>query len=213
MRAAILISGRGSNMKALVAASLKPNAGFDIPIVISNRPEAEGLHFAGASGIKTIVIDHQAYADREAFDAELDETLRETEVDLVCLAGFMRILTTEFVERWRDRLINIHPSLLPAFKGLKTHERALAAGVLVHGCTVHLVRPNLDTGPILVQGVVSVSQDDTADTLASRVLAIEHQCYPLALDLIASNDVSIEGDKVKIKGAQRPITTFINPLP
>lgn len=205
MRTAILISGRGSNMKALMAASQKPGADFDISLVISNRPNAKGLLFAEAEGVRTLVIDHKAYADQEAFEAALDEVLRREGIDTVCLAGFMRILSPWFVERWRDKLLNIHPSLLPAFKGLETHERALAAGVRVHGCTVHLVRPELDSGPILVQGVVPVCHDDTADRLAERVLSVEHQCYPLGLQLLSSGQATIEKDRVTIAGGTRPL--------
>ncbi len=208
MRTAILISGRGSNMKALIGARL-PHA--DITLVISNRPGAEGLAFAGAAGIETVVIDHRAYADRAAFDAALNEALLDAGIELVCLAGFMRILSPWFVERWRDRLLNIHPSLLPAFKGLHTHERALATGVRVHGCSVHLVRAELDDGPILVQGVVPVDQDDTADSLAARVLTAEHQCYPQALDLIASGRVRIEEDRVTIEGGTPPMIGLVDP--
>ena len=164
MRTAVLISGRGSNMQALVAAQ-RPNASFEISLVLSNRPAAGGLVYAREAGIPTAVLDHKAYDSRLDFDTALDETLRDAGIELVCLAGFMRILSPWFVERWHDRLLNIHPSLLPAFKGLNTHEQALAAGVRLHGCSVHLVRAELDDGPILVQGVVPVKQDDTVDTL------------------------------------------------
>lgn len=213
MRTAILISGRGSNMKALIAGGQRPQAPFEIALVISNRPTAEGIAFAQAAGIRTAVIDHKAYADRTAFEEALDEALRKVGVELVCLAGFMRILSPWFVERWRNRLLNIHPSLLPAFKGLHTHERALSTGVRVHGCSVHLVRAELDDGPILVQGVVPVSQDDTLDTLAARVLDAEHRCYPLALDIIASGRVRIEGDRVTIEGGTPPVVGLIQSTP
>jgi phosphoribosylglycinamide formyltransferase-1 len=212
MRTAILISGRGSNMQALIEAGRQPDADVEIALVISNRPAAGGLAFAEAAGIKTAVIDHKAYDGREAFERSLDRALQETGIDLVCLAGFMRILSAWFVERWRDRLLNIHPSLLPAFKGLNTHGRALAAGVRIHGCTVHLVRPELDDGPILIQGAVPVLPTDTADTLAARVLEAEHRCYPLALDLMAAGRVTIDGDHVAIEGASGPVVTLINPL-
>lgn len=212
MRTAILISGRGSNMQALIEAGGQPDADVEIALVISSRPAAGGLPAVEAAGIKTAVIDHEAYDRREAFERALDQALREAGIDLVCLAGFMRILSPWFVERWRDRLLNIHPSLLPAFKGLNTHERALAAGVRIHGCTVHLVRPELDDGPILVQGAVPVREGDTADTLAARVLAAEHRCYPLALDFMAAGRVTIDGDRVAIEGGSAPVVTLINPL-
>ncbi|MGH1479630.1 MAG: phosphoribosylglycinamide formyltransferase [Geminicoccales bacterium] len=209
MKTAILISGRGSNMKALIAAGQRPGADFEIALVLSNRPEAAGLAFAAEAGIVTASIDHRAYPDRSDFDAALDEALHAAEIELVCLAGFMRILTTDFVERWQGRMINIHPSLLPSFKGLHTHERALAAGVRVHGCSVHLVRAELDDGPILVQGIVPVKQDDTAETLAARVLEVEHQCYPLALDLFTSGKVRIDGNRVVIEGGTPPLVSLI----
>lgn len=196
-------------MKALVTAGRRPEAGFDIALVLSNRPDAAGLVFAEEAGIATAAIDHKAYAHREAFDVALDEALQGADIELVCLAGFMRIFTPWFVERWRDRLLNVHPSLLPAFRGLHTHDRALAAGVRVHGCTVHLVRAELDDGPILVQGVVQVEQNDTSDTLAARVLKAEHQCYPMALDLFASGRARIEGDQVTIEGGTSPLVTLI----
>jgi phosphoribosylglycinamide formyltransferase-1 len=211
MRTAILISGRGSNMKALIAFGQRPNAGAGIALVVSNRPEAGGIEIARAAGIETAVIDHRAYPDRGGFEQALDDALTEAGIELVCLAGFMRLLSPWFVERWRDRLLNIHPSLLPAFKGLHTHERALAAGVRVHGCSVHLVRAELDDGPILVQGVVPVRQDDTEDSLAARVLEAEHRCYPLALDLMASGNVRIDGDRLTITGGTPPIVSLINP--
>ncbi len=209
MKTAILISGRGSNMKALIAAGQRPGADFEIALVLSNRPEAAGLTFAAEAGIVTASIDHRAYPDRSTFDAALDEALHAAEIELVCLAGFMRILTTDFVERWQDRMINIHPSLLPSFKGLHTHERALAAGVRVHGCSVHLVRAELDDGPILVQGIVPVKQDDTAETLAARVLEAEHQCYPLALDLFASGKVHVDGNRAVIEGGTPPLVSLV----
>lgn len=209
MKTAILISGRGSNMKALIAAGQRPGADFEIALVLSNRPEAAGLAFAEEAGIGTASIDHRAYPDRSAFDAALDEALHAAEIELVCLAGFMRILTTDFVERWQDRMINIHPSLLPSFKGLHTHERALATGVRVHGCSVHLVRAELDDGPILVQGIVPVKQDDTAETLAARVLEVEHQCYPLALDLFTSGKVHIDGNRAVIEGGTSPLVSLV----
>ncbi len=210
-RTAVLISGRGSNLQALIEAGRRHAAGASIDLVISNRPTAGGLTLAAAAGIPTAVIDHRDHARRIDFERALDDALKAKRIDLACLAGFMRILTPWFVERWHDRLLNIHPSLLPAFKGLDTHRRALAAGVRVHGCTVHLVRAELDHGPILVQGVVPVAEDDTTDSLAARVLAIEHRCYPLALELMASGRVRIRDDRVTIAGATTPSVSLIVP--
>ena len=210
-RVAVLISGRGSNLKALIAAGEKPDAPFEIALVISNRPGAGGLDVAAAAEIPGLVIDHRAYDDREAFERTLDQKLNEAGVRLGCLAGFMRVLTPWFVERWQDRLLNIHPSLLPAFKGLDTHARALEAGVRVHGCTVHLVRPDLDDGPILVQGTVPVLQNDTEDALAARVLEVEHRCYPLALELVASGRAKVAEGRVTVEGATAPTVRWMNP--
>jgi len=195
-------------MKALITASILPQADFEIVFVISNQPSTEGLEVAKAAGIDTLVIDHKAYQQREQFDQALDQVLREARIDLVCLAGFMRILSPWFVESWQDRILNIHPSLLPSFKGLRTHEQAIAAGVRLHGCTVHLLRPSLDDGPILVQGMVPVLQDDTAETLAARVLKVEHRCYPLALHLMASGRVQIEEDRITIEGGTPSLITL-----
>lgn len=200
-RVAVLVSGRGSNLKALIAGQ-RPDAHYEIALVIANRPAAGGLDVAGAAGIPNLVVDHKAFDSRETFEQALDQELNEASIGLVCLAGFMRVLSPWFVERWQDRLLNIHPSLLPAFKGLDTHVRALRAGVRIHGCTVHLVRPELDDGPILVQGTVPVLQDDTEDTLAARVLEVEHRCYPLALELVASGRTKIEGGRVMVQGAK-----------
>lgn len=201
IRVAVLVSGRGSNLKALLAADRQPGASFEIALVIANRPGAGGLDVAAAAGVPSQVVDHKAYDGREAFDRALDRALTEAGVDLVCLAGFMRVLSSWFVERWQDRLLNIHPSLLPAFKGLDTHARALDAGVRVHGCTVHLVRAELDDGPILIQGTVPVLQDDDEASLAARVLEVEHRCYPLALDLFASERARLVEGRVVIEGA------------
>jgi len=192
-RTAILISGRGSNMRALVEAARAADFPAEIVLVISNRPAAAGLEFARAAGIATLVIDHKVYADRAAFDRALDAGLRQARVDLVCLAGFMRLLTPWFVERWLDRVINIHPSLLPAFPGLDTHRRALEAGVKLAGCTVHYLRAGTDDGPIIAQAAVPVLPGDTENTLAARILAAEHKLYPLALRLAASGATARPG--------------------
>lgn len=181
MRVGVLVSGRGSNLQALLDACAAPDFPAEIALVISNIPEVYALERAAKAGVPTQVIRHKDFASREDFDAALDAALRQAGVELVCLAGFMRLLTPGFTEAWRDRLINIHPSLLPSFRGLHTHERALEAGVRLHGCTVHVVRPELDEGPIIVQGAVPVLPGDTPDTLAARVQAAERELYPKAL--------------------------------
>lgn len=181
LRVGVLISGRGSNLQALIDASAAPDYPARIVLVISNEADAQGLARAQAAGIATQVISHRGHANRAAYDALLTEALETAGVGLVCLAGFMRILSAEFVHHWRGRLINIHPSLLPAYKGLDTHARALAAGEKVHGCTVHFVEPELDDGPIIAQARVPVLEDDTPDTLAARVLVEEHRLYPQAV--------------------------------
>ena len=188
--AAILISGRGSNMRALVEADL-PVA---VKCVISNRPAAAGLEYAAARGIPTAIIDHREYADRAAFDAALARRIEIAGADLVLLAGFMRVLTEGFVNRHRGRLINIHPSLLPAFPGLDTHRRAIDSGVRIHGCTVHFVTPALDAGPIIVQAAVPVLAGDDEVALAARVLAQEHRVYPLAVKWVADGTMRLGSD-------------------
>jgi phosphoribosylglycinamide formyltransferase-1 len=185
-RVAVLISGRGSNMASLIEAAQDPAYPAEIVLVVSNRPDAGGLERARAAGIPTAVVDHKGHPDRASFDAALDATLRQHGIEIVCLAGFMRILTPGFVESWAGRMLNIHPSLLPAFKGTDTHARALAAGVPKHGCTVHFVTPELDSGPIVAQAEIPVVPGDTEATLAARVLAQEHLLYPRALALVAS---------------------------
>jgi phosphoribosylglycinamide formyltransferase-1 len=185
-RVAILISGRGSNMAALIDAAANPDYPAEVILVVSNRPEAAGLARAAERGVKTAVLDYKAFADRARFEAALDEQLIAAGIDIVCLAGFMRVLSPEFVERWRGQLLNIHPSLLPAFPGLDTHARAIAAGGGIHGCTVHFVRAEVDSGPIIAQAEVPVLPGDTPDSLAARVLAAEHKLYPEALALVAS---------------------------
>ncbi len=211
MKTAILISGRGSNMEALLTAAADPDYPAGIALVLSNRPGAPGLDKAAARGIPTLVVDHKQYDSREAFEAAVTDALADAGAELVCLAGFMRLLTDGFVERWRDRLINIHPSLLPAFRGLHTHEQALAAGVRLHGCTVHFTRPAMDEGPIIAQAAVPVHPDDDADTLADRVLAAEHRIYPLAVRLIAEGRARVENERVLVDDAAIPQTPLINP--
>jgi phosphoribosylglycinamide formyltransferase-1 len=200
-RVAVLISGGGSNLQALIDAASAADFPARIALVLSNSPGAYGLERAARAGIPARTVDHRAFAgDRAAFEAVLEAVLREAGVELVCLAGFMRVLTPPFVEAWRDRLLNVHPSLLPAFRGLHTHARALSAGVRIHGCTVHLVRPELDDGPIIVQGAAPVLPGDTESTLAARVLELEHRCYPLALRLLASGRMLVEGERVAMAG-------------
>ena len=213
LRTAILISGRGSNMQALIESCQAPAAPAEIVLVLSNNPVASGLSYAAKAGIPTDVVDHRGYPDRAAFDAEVDRRLRAAGAEFVCLAGFMRLFTPAFVERWRDRMINVHPALLPAFPGLDTHARALAAGVRFHGCTVHFVRFETDTGPIIVQAAVPVQPDDTPDRLADRVLVQEHRIYPQALAWIAEGRVRVEGDRAVVTGAAVLPAALISPMP
>jgi phosphoribosylglycinamide formyltransferase-1 len=201
-RVAILISGRGSNMAALIAAAQAQDFPAEIALVLSNRPDAMGLATAREAGLATAVVDHTGFGkDREAFERALQGELEARRIDIVCLAGFMRLLTPWLVSRWQDRMLNIHPALLPAFKGLVTHERALAAGVKIHGATVHFVVPEMDSGPVIAQGALAVRDDDTSDTLGARVLAIEHRIYPLALRLVAEGRVSVVEGRCRIEGA------------
>ncbi|HRF07433.1 MAG TPA: phosphoribosylglycinamide formyltransferase [Xanthobacteraceae bacterium] len=190
-RVAILISGRGSNMRALIEAASAPDYPAQIVLVLSNIAGAGGLAFAEANGIRTEVVEHKNYASREAFDQAMDEKLAEANAELVALAGFMRLLSTAFVEKWEGRMINIHPSLLPAYKGLHTHRRAIEAGEAFAGCTVHFVTPELDDGPAILQAKVPVLSGDSEETLAARVLAEEHRIYPQALRLVAEGKAKI----------------------
>ncbi|MCA3597939.1 MAG: phosphoribosylglycinamide formyltransferase [Methylobacterium sp.] len=202
-RVAILISGRGSNMAALVRA-VKADPAFParIVLVLSNRPEAAGLALAAAEGIPTAIVPSNDYGkDRAAFDAAMQAELVKARAEIICLAGFMRLLTPEFCESWSGRMINIHPALLPSFKGLDTHARALAEGVKLHGCTTHFVTPGMDEGPIILQAAVPVLDDDTEESLAARVLAEEHRIYPETLRLLASGHLQVEGRRVRITPA------------
>lgn len=183
VRVGVLISGRGSNMAALIEAAKEPSYPAEIALVLANKPDATGLDFAAANAIACETIDHRRFSERAAFDAEVDACLRRHRIEFVCLAGFMRLLTPGFVAAWHDRLINIHPSLLPAYPGLDTHKRALADGVRLAGCTVHYVRAQMDTGPAIAQAAVAVLPDDNEAALAARVLAAEHLLYPHALRL------------------------------
>ena len=195
-RVAILISGRGSNMVALIKAAKAKNYPAEIVLVLSNRPEAQGLELAKAEGIPTVIVDHKTFSSREEFDAAIQRELKAAKIELVCLAGFMRVLTDDFVDRWKGRMLNIHPSLLPAFKGTDTHRHALLAGVKTHGATVHFVVPELDSGPIVMQAEVPVQSGDTEAKLAARVLKVEHKIYPAALKMLAAGKIRIEGDRV-----------------
>jgi phosphoribosylglycinamide formyltransferase-1 len=210
-RTAVLISGRGSNLQALIEAGARRDASAEIALVISNRVDAAGLNHASAAGIATEVIPHAAFSTQVGFENAIDRTLHEHTISVVCLAGFMRVLSPWFVERWHDRLLNIHPSLLPAFRGLDTHRRVLEAGARFTGCTVHLVRAEVDDGPIVVQAVVPVRQDDTEDSLAARVLAAEHRCYPMALELLASGRARVLDERVVIDDCVAPDSIIVNP--
>jgi phosphoribosylglycinamide formyltransferase 1 len=196
-RVAVLVSGRGANMTALIGAARRAEYPAEIALVLSNRPDAAALGRARDAGVATAVVDHTLYGrDRETFEHAVQAVLENRRIELVCLAGFMRLFTPWLVTRWTGRMLNIHPALLPAFRGLNTHERALAAGVKIHGATVHFVVPEVDCGPIIAQAAVPVLDDDTSETLAERVLAVELKLYPLALALVAGGKVSIAGDRV-----------------
>jgi phosphoribosylglycinamide formyltransferase 1 len=211
-RVAILISGRGSNMAALIDAAKAPDFPAEIVTVISNRAGADGLEKAAASGIHTTLIESKPFGtDRVGFEAMLQRALDEKKVELICLGGFMRLFTAEFVKRWYGRMLNIHPSLLPSFPGLDPHGQALTSGVKISGATVHFVIPETDAGPVLMQGAVAVADDDTAETLAQRILGIEHRIYPEALRLLASGKVRLEGDICKVSGQALPDGSLIWP--
>jgi len=213
LKIAVLISGRGSNLQALIDSCGNAEFPVEIVCVISNEPGAAGLDRAAAAGIATDVVPHRDFESRETFEDELDARIRTAGAELIALAGFMRLLTGGFVEAWRDRLVIIHPSLLPAFKGLHTHERVLELGARFTGCTVHFVRPEMDAGPIIAQAAVPVLADDDADSLAARVLEQEHILYPLALRLIAEGKVRVDGELAIVSGALHPEGATINPAP
>ena len=198
LKTGVLISGSGTNLQALIDACAASDFPAEIVLVISNRADAGGLERARREGIATRIIPHKEYSSREAFDAAVDTALRTAGVEFVCLAGFMRLLTPGFVNQWRDRLINIHPSLLPDFKGIDAVEQALAAGVNTTGCTVHFVRPEMDTGPILLQTEVPIKADDTSESLHDRIRQAEHRAYPQALRLIAAGKVAVSGETATI---------------
>jgi phosphoribosylglycinamide formyltransferase 1 len=211
-RVAVLISGRGSNMAALIDAAKIKDYPAEIAVVLSNKADAGGLATARAAGIATEVVDHTGFGkDRAAFDAAMQAVLTKHRIDLVCLAGFMRLLTPGFVAQWPQRMLNIHPSLLPAFKGLDTHKRALKSGATIHGASVHFVTAELDAGPIIVQAAVAVRKDDDEAALATRVLEQEHRIYPLALKLLAEGRIRVENGRCLIDGTPVPDSASLVP--
>ena len=211
-RVAILISGRGSNMAALIEAATAADFPAKIAVVISNKADAGGLAKAGAAGVPTVTIESKPFGkDRAAFEAVLQSALDQHQIELICLGGFMRLFTADFVQRWHGRMLNIHPSLLPSFPGLDPHDQALRAGVKISGATVHFVIPETDAGPIVMQGAVAVGDDDTPDGLAARILEIEHRIYPDALRLLASGRIRLEGDICKTKDSAATADTLISP--
>ena len=217
LRVAVLISGRGSNMMALIDAARHPDFAAEIVLVVSNASDAVGIARAAAAGVPTKTIDHHAFgkgaAGRRAFEEALTGALQDARAELVCLAGFMRLLSADFASAWRGRLVNIHPSLLPAFKGLDVHAAMLAAGVRIAGCTVHFVSADMDAGPIIGQAAVPVLADDTAETLAARILAEEHRLYPECLRRIAAGDIRLrQDDRVEVRGAAAS-GALLNPAP
>lgn len=197
----VLISGRGSNLQALLDAAADPTYPAEIALVISNRPGAAGLERARAAGVATQTIDHTTFDNRDGFEAAIDQALRAAGCEFICLAGFMRILSAGIVSGWPNRMLNIHPSLLPAFKGLDVQRRAIEAGCTLAGCTVHIVTPELDDGPILAQAAVPILPDDTEDTLSARILQQEHRIYPAALAWLASGRVRVEGRRALVDGS------------
>jgi phosphoribosylglycinamide formyltransferase-1 len=211
-RVAILISGRGSNMAALIEAAKAKDFPAEIVVVISNRTDAGGLEIASRNGVATVAIESKPFGkDRAAFEAALQAALDQHKVELICLGGFMRLFTGEFVQRWYGRMLNIHPSLLPSFPGLEPQDQALRAGVKISGATVHFVIPETDAGPIAMQGAVAVLDDDTPETLAARILTVEHRIYPNALRLLASDRIRLEGDVCKTIGSADSGGTLISP--
>ena len=211
LKVGVLISGRGSNLQALLDACASPGFPAEVVVVIANIGDAYGLERARRAGVATQIIDHRAFPGRDAFDAALDQALAAAGVELVCLAGFMRLLTPVFANAWRGRLVNIHPSLLPSFKGLHTHRQALAAGVRLHGCSVHFVTPELDGGPIIAQAAVPVLPGDDEERLAARVLAAEHRLYPLVLRLLGEGRVTIDGRRVTVAAGADADAMLLNP--
>ncbi len=210
---AVLISGRGSNLQALMDACALSEFPARIVVVISNNPDASGLELAKVAGIPTSVVNHRDYTEAGTFENALDRDLKKYKAKFICLAGFMRILEGRFVNRWQDRILNIHPSLLPAFRGLNTQARALEAGVRFTGCTVHIVRPEMDDGPIILQAALAIEPEDNAENLANKVLRLEHIIYPEALKLVAMGRVRISGNKAIIEKSTYPEKALISPEP
>ena len=199
MRVGILISGFGSNMIKLFESCEKKSSSASIGLVFSNNPRADGLKYAHSKGIKTVSIDHKDFKERKLFDEKVNKTLLDNNIDFICNAGFMRIHSEDFVNNWFNRHLNIHPSLLPSFKGLDTHKRALDAGVKFAGCTVHLVRAGVDEGPIISQAATSIRSIDNAESLGSKILKLEHKLYPICLQLFAEKLITVSNDKVNYK--------------
>lgn len=211
-RIAVLISGRGSNMAALIEAAGDPAYPAEIAFVLSNIPDAGGLSVANSKGVKTEIVDHKSFGkDRDGFDRAIQNILDKHKIDYVCLAGFMRLLTPSFVEHWHGRMLNIHPALLPSFKGLDTHERAIAEGVKIHGATVHFVVPEMDSGPIIAQAAVPVLAGDTPQSLAARVIKVEHRIYPLALRWLAEGRIRIVDGRCIVDGAADTDGLLVSP--
>ena len=211
LKIGVLISGRGSNLHSLIEATKKNSFPAEIVIVIANVPNTTGLEIAKRANIPVQIINHKTFNEREFFEDKLHDVLTKAKVELVCLAGFMRILTDHFIDLWLDKIINIHPSLLPSFKGLNTHNRAIESGAKFSGCTIHFVRPEMDDGPIIIQAVVAIQQNDTSDILANRILVEEHKIYPLAVKLIATKQIAIKHGRVKLKNPIYPHSALLNP--
>tara|TARA_R110002096_G_scaffold271603_3_gene465328 strand:- start:139 stop:792 length:654 start_codon:yes stop_codon:yes gene_type:complete len=212
LRLGVMISGSGTNLQALIDACKSADYPAEICVVISNRPKAKGLKRAQDAGIEAVALDHKEYADRASFEDAIHECLKEHRVQLVCLAGFMRILNPEFVNRWKDRMINIHPSLLPSYKGLHTHARAIEDGVRFGGCTIHYVRPEMDNGPIIMQTAIPIAADETEESLAAKTLAYEHQMYPAAVRMIAEGKARVSGNRVVFKDVELGNYGLISPI-
>ncbi|NVJ69564.1 MAG: phosphoribosylglycinamide formyltransferase [Alphaproteobacteria bacterium] len=213
LRLGVMISGSGTNLQALIDACAAADYPAQIQVVISNRPDVRGLDRAAQADLTAITIDHKDFDDKESFEDAVHQCLSDHDVELVCLAGFMRLLTSTFVNRWRDRLINIHPSLLPSYKGLHTHARALEDGVRFHGCTIHYVRPEMDNGPIIMQAAIPIATDETEESLIAKTLTYEHKMYPAAVKLIAEGKVRASGNKVAFKDTDMGDEGIISPLP
>ncbi len=212
LKLGVMISGSGTNLQAIIDACAEVDYPAEIQVVISNRPEVKGLERAEKAGIKATCIDHREFETREAFEDAVHDCLKEHNVELVCLAGFMRILNSDFVNRWRDRMINIHPSLLPSYKGLHTHARAIEDGVRFGGCTIHFVRPEMDNGPILMQAAIPIAYDETPESLAAKTLVYEHKMYPAAIRMIAEGKARVSGNKVAFNGIDSGDVGIISPV-